>query len=97
MAALAEVVVEARRLGLDPGRIEVLERYQAWRRFDAVEMGIVTDVLNRLFSNDIAPLRALRDIGLGLVDRLATLKSRFIREAAGVGGAIPRLLRGEAI
>lgn len=97
VAALAEVIVEARRLGLDPGRIEVLERYQTWRRFDAFEMGVVTDVLNRLFSNDIAPLRAVRDIGLGLVDRLATLKSRFISEAAGVGGAIPRLLRGEAI
>lgn len=97
VAALAEVIVEARRLGLDPGRIEVLERYQTWRRFDAFEMGVVTDVLNHLFSNDIAPLRAVRDIGLGLVDRLATLKSRFISEAAGVGGAIPRLLRGEAI
>lgn len=97
VAALAEVIVDARRLGLDPGRIEVLERYQAWRRFDAVEMGAVTDVLNRLFSNDITPLRALRDIGLGLVDRLGTLKSRFIREAAGVGGATPRLLRGEAL
>lgn len=97
VAALAEVIVEARRLGLDPGRIEVLERYQRWRRFDVVEMGIVTDVLNRLFSNDLGPLRALRDIGLGLVDRLATLKSRFIGEAAGVAGTAPRLLRGEAI
>ena len=97
VAALAEVIVEARRLGLDPGRIDVLERYQRWRRFDAVEMGIVTDVLNRLFSNDLGPLRALRDFGLGVVDRLATLKSRFIGEAAGVGGSIPRLLRGEAL
>ncbi len=97
VAALAEVVVEARRLGLDPGRIDVLERYQRWRRFDTVEMGVVTDVLNRLFSNDLGPLRALRSLGLGLVDRVASLKARFIGEAAGVGGAIPRLLRGEAI
>lgn len=97
VAALAEVVVEARRLGIDPGRIDVLERYQRWRRFDTVEMGIVTDVLNRLFSNDLGPLRALRGLGLGLVDRLATLKSRFIGEAAGIGGSVPRLLRGEAI
>ena len=97
VAALAEVIVEARRLGLDPGRLDVLERYQRWRRFDAVEMGIVTDVLNRLFSNDIGPLRALRSFGLGLVDRLASLKSRFIGEAAGVDGTTPRLLRGEAI
>lgn len=97
VAALAEVIVEARRLGLDPGRIDVLERYQRWRRFDTVEMGIVTDVLNRLFSNDLGPLRALRTLGLGLVDRLASLKARFIGEAAGVGGSVPRLLRGEAI
>lgn len=97
VAALAEVVVEAHRLGLDPGRIDVLGRYERWRRFDAVEMGLVTDVLNRLFSNDLGPLRALRDLGLGLVDRLPTLKRRFIREAAGVDGALPRLLAGEPI
>ena len=97
VAALAEVIVEARRLGLDPGRIDVLERYQRWRRFDTVEMGVVTDVLNRLFSNDLGPLRALRSFGLGLVDRMTSLKARFIGEAAGVGGSIPRLLRGEAL
>jgi 2-octaprenyl-6-methoxyphenol hydroxylase len=95
VAALAEVVVEARRLGLDPGRIDVLEGYQRRRRFDAVEMGVVTDVLNRLFSNDLAPVRALRDIGLGVVDRLERLKTRFIREAAGIDGEIPRTMRGE--
>jgi 2-octaprenyl-6-methoxyphenol hydroxylase len=60
-------------------------------------MGMMTDVLNRLFSNDITPLRALRDIGLGLVDRLPRLKQMFIGEAAGLGGALPKLLRGEAI
>jgi len=97
VAALAEVIVEARRLGLDPGRIDILERYQRWRRFDTVEMGVVTDLLNRLFSNDFGPLRALRGLGLGLVDRISGLKSRFIGEAAGVGGGVPRLLRGEAI
>lgn len=95
VAALAETIVEARRLGLDPGRIDVLEGYQRRRRFDAVEMGVVTDVLNRLFSNDLAPVRALRDVGLGLVDRLAGLKSRFVREAAGLDGATPRTMRGE--
>ena len=60
-------------------------------------MGVTTDVLNRLFSNDIVPLRALRDIGLGIVDRLPKLKEMFIGEAAGLGGELPRLLRGEAI
>ncbi len=97
VAALAQVLVEARRLGLDIGALDVLERYQTWRRFDAFEMGVVTDTLNRLFSNDFTPLRALRDLGLGIVDRLPSLKQRFIGEAAGSGGGLPRLLRGEAI
>ena len=57
-AALAETVVEADRLGQDIGALDVLERYERWRRFDTVQMGITTDVLNRLFSNDFAPLRA---------------------------------------
>lgn len=96
-AALAEVIVEARRLGQDVGALDVLERYQRWRRFDAFEMGVVTDVLNRLFSNDLAPIRFVRDLGLGLVDRIPALKRRFIREAAGIGGDMPRLMRGEAI
>jgi 2-octaprenyl-6-methoxyphenol hydroxylase len=97
VAALAQVVVEAARLGLDIGAIDVLERYERWRRFDTVQMGVTTDVLNRLFSNDIAPLRAVRDIGLGLVDRMPGLKSFFIRQAAGLTGDAPRLLRGEPI
>jgi 2-octaprenyl-6-methoxyphenol hydroxylase len=97
VAALAEVLVEADRLGQDIGAIDVLERYQQWRRFDTVQMGVTTDVLNRLFSNDIAPLRAMRDIGLGLVDRMPRLKDYFIRQASGLHGDTPRLLRGEAI
>jgi len=67
-AALAQTIVEADRLGLDIGSITILERYQTWRRFDTVQMGVVTDVLNRLFSNDIGPLRMLRTVGLGIVD-----------------------------
>ena len=97
VAALAEVIVEADRLGLDIGAIDVLERYQRWRRFDTVQMGVTTDVLNRLFSNDIGPVRAVRDIGLGLVDRMPALKSFFIRQAAGLTGETPRLLRGQPI
>jgi 2-octaprenyl-6-methoxyphenol hydroxylase len=97
VAALAEVVVEADRLGQDIGALDVLERYQQWRRFDTVQMGITTDVLNRLFSNDIAPLRTVRDIGLGLVERMPRLKDFFIRQASGLSGNTPRLLKGEAI
>jgi 2-octaprenyl-6-methoxyphenol hydroxylase len=97
VAALAEVIVDAARLGLDPGSATVLERYQRWRRFDTVAMGIATDGLNRLFSNRSDLLRAARDIGLGLVDRVPNLKRLFIREAAGLVGDVPKLLRGEAL
>ncbi|UZF91181.1 ubiquinone biosynthesis hydroxylase [Bosea sp. NBC_00550] len=97
VAALAEVVVDAARLGLDPGSLDVLEDYEKARRFDTVAMGAVTDGLNRLFSNDATPLRLARDLGLGLVDRLPRLKRFFIREAAGVAGEPPRLLRGETL
>jgi len=97
VAALAEVIVDAARLGLDPGAASVLERYQRWRRFDTVTMGLATDGLNRLFSNGSDVLRAVRDVGLGLVDRLPGLKRLFIREAAGLVGEVPKLLRGEAL
>jgi 2-octaprenyl-6-methoxyphenol hydroxylase len=97
VAALAEVVVDAVRLGLDPGAVDVLERYQRWRRFDTMAMGLATDGLNRLFSNRSAVLRLARDVGLGLVDRVPNLKRLFIREAAGLVGEVPKLLRGEAL
>ena len=96
-AALAEVVTDAVRLGLDPGSLAVLESYQRWRRFDVVQMAAVTDVLNRLFGTDIAPIRMLRDVGMGLVDRLPALKRAFIGEAAGGAGNLPRLLKGEVL
>jgi 2-octaprenyl-6-methoxyphenol hydroxylase len=97
VAALAEVVVDAARFGMDFGQADVLERYQRWRRFDTMAMGVATNSLNVLFSNDIAPLRTVRDIGLGLVDRLPPLKEMFIRQAAGLSGEVPRLLKGEAL
>jgi 2-octaprenyl-6-methoxyphenol hydroxylase len=97
VAALAEAAVDAARLGLDAGDATVLERYQRWRRFDTMAMGVSTDVLNRLFSNQSDALRLVRDIGLGLVDRLPPLKRMFMREAAGLSGEVPKLLRGEAL
>ena len=98
VAALAETIVEADRLGLDIGAINILERYQSWRRFDTFRMGVTTDVLNRLFSNDMAPIRIARDFGLGIVDRLPGLKSFFIGQAAGTTAKDnPRLLAGETI
>jgi 2-octaprenyl-6-methoxyphenol hydroxylase len=97
VAALAEAIVDAARLGLDPGDAAVLERYQRWRRFDTMAMSISTDGLNRLFSNRSDALRLVRDVGLGVVDRLPGLKRLFIREAAGLTGEVPKLLRGEAL
>jgi 2-octaprenyl-6-methoxyphenol hydroxylase len=97
VAALAEAVADAARLGLDPGGPDVLDRYQRWRRFDTLSMGVATDGLNRLFSNRSDLLRLLRDVGLGLVDRAPALKELFIREAAGLTGDVPKLLRGEAL
>ncbi|HEY8576750.1 MAG TPA: FAD-dependent monooxygenase [Devosia sp.] len=94
VAALAEVVVEAIRLGLDHGSDDVLARYQAWRRLDTTAMAAMTDTLNRLFSNDVAPVRAVRDVGLGLVDRAAPLKAALIRTASGLGSSGPKLLSG---
>lgn len=97
VAALAEAIADAARLGLDIGAPDVLERYQRWRRFDTMTMGIATDGLNRLFSNHSDVLRLARDIGLGLVERMPALKRVFIREAAGFTGDVPKLLRGEAL
>jgi 2-octaprenyl-6-methoxyphenol hydroxylase len=97
IAALAEVIVDAARLGIDLGQADVLERYQRWRRFDTMAMGLATNSLNLLFSNKSTLLRSVRDIGLGLVDRMPPLKSLFIRQAAGLSGEVPRLLKGEAL
>ena len=97
VAALAEVVVDAARLGIDIGQADVLEHYQRWRRFDTMAMGLATNSLNFLFSNESTLLRTVRDIGLGLVDRMPPLKGMFIRQAAGLAGEVPRLLKGEAL
>lgn len=97
VAALAEVVVETMRLGLDHGSIDVLERYQRWRRFDTSLMAGMTDGMNRLFSNDIAVLRAARDLGLSLVERLPPIKRGLVAAATGGSGGGPRLLEGRPI
>jgi 2-octaprenyl-6-methoxyphenol hydroxylase len=97
VAALTETIVDAARLGLDIGAATQLERYERWRRFDSAFSAAVMDGLNRLFSNDNAPLRALRDFGLGIVDRAPALKRFLVREAAGATGEVPRLLKGERI
>jgi len=97
VAALAEVLVDARRLGLDIGSLAVLERYQAWRRTDNVALLVATDGLNRLFTTDLAPVRLARDLGLAAVNRLPPLKKLFMRHAMGLLGDLPRLTRGERL
>jgi len=96
-AVLAEIITEAVRLGLDPGSVNVLEAYEQRRRFDNTMMLAATDGLNRLFSNDITPIRIFRDIGLAMVNKTPPLKRLLMRQAMGVLGDLPRLIRGEKI
>ena len=96
-AALAEVVVDAARLGLDIGGAQVLDRYQRWRRFDSIALLAVTDVLNRLFSNSLPPVRLARDAGLAIVNRIPPLKRVLVGHARGTAGKLPRLLSGAAL
>ena len=97
VAALIEIICDQSGLGLDLGSSLVIEAYERSRRADTVEMATLTDALNRLFSNDAMPLRLMRDLGLGIVDRLPTLKSRLIREASAANPRLPRLMRGETL
>ena len=97
VAALAEVVIDATRRGEDIGRHAVLARYQEWRRFDNTTLALATDTFNNLFSNDSPLLRAVRDIGMGVVNRLPAARRSFIREAAGLTGDLPRLLKGKKL
>ena len=94
VAALAEIIVQTHRLGLDIGSVQPLERYQRWRRFDSVMSAAAMDGLNKLFSTDNAMLRTLRDAGLGLTDRIPWLKRMLVGEAAGLTGELPMLLTG---
>lgn len=96
-AALAEVLAEATRLGEDIGSETVLERYARWRRFDTAALAAGFDAFVRLFSNDIAPVRLARDLGMAAVNRIGPLRRAFMQEAGGATGDLPRLLRGEAV
>ncbi|MFL2541801.1 MAG: UbiH/UbiF/VisC/COQ6 family ubiquinone biosynthesis hydroxylase [Candidatus Latescibacterota bacterium] len=97
VAALAETIVDAVRLGLEPADPTVLDRYETWRRLDNTTLVAVTDVLNRLFSNDLVPVRMARDAGMTAVGKIPPLKRVFMRHAMGVVGELPRLVRGEAL
>ncbi len=94
VAALTEVLGDARALGLDPGALDVLARYQRWRRFDNTLMLALTDGLNRLFAIEAPPVRLARDVGLAAVNALPPVKRFFMRHAMGLVGEVPRLMRG---
>ncbi len=93
IACLAEVLTEARDLGLAKGSLSVLERYENWRRRDNLTMAVVTDGLNRLFSNDLAPVRALRTTGLGIINKIPPAKRFFEKQAMGLSGKLPKLIK----
>lgn len=97
VASLAEIAVDARRLGLDIGTADHLARYERWRRFDAVTMAAVTDGLNRLFSNELRSVAAMRDLGLAAVNRMPGLKKMLMRQAMGASRNLPKLVRGEPL
>ena len=94
ISALCEVIVDAQRRGEDFGGAVSLARYQEWRRFDNTALALATDSFNRLFSNDNPLARIARDIGMGVINALPGLRRGFIREAAGLTGELPRLMRG---
>jgi 2-octaprenyl-6-methoxyphenol hydroxylase len=96
-AALAQVLVEATRLGEDIGSEVVLERYARWRNFDNVMLAAATDVFTRLFSNDNPLLRLARGAGMAAVNRIGPARRFFMADAGGAAGDLPRLLRGEAL
>ncbi|MEN9855876.1 MAG: hypothetical protein RLZZ157_1002 [Pseudomonadota bacterium] len=97
VAALAEILVEARGLGQDLGDVSVLERYASWRRTDTLMVAAACDGFVRLFSNDLAPVRTLRRLGLGIVDAIAPARRYFAQHAGGAVGDLPKLLRGESL
>jgi 2-octaprenyl-6-methoxyphenol hydroxylase len=94
IAALAQVLTEARARGEDIASALVLERYQQWRRFDTATLALATDLTNRMFASDNPLLRLGRDIGMGVVNAIPRLRRGFIREAAGLTGDLPELMRG---
>jgi 2-octaprenyl-6-methoxyphenol hydroxylase len=97
VGALAEVLIEALRRGEDIGAIDVLERYQSWRRFDSTSLALGMDTVNKLFSNENPILRIGRDLGMGIVQALPSLRRGFMQQAAGLSGPLPKLLQGKQI
>jgi 2-octaprenyl-6-methoxyphenol hydroxylase len=97
VAALAECIADGMSLGLDPGDVTILERYQRWRRFDNVTMALGMEFFDKLFSNNSTPLRLARRIGLAGVNAVGPARRFFMKYAGGAAGNLPKLLRGESL
>ncbi len=97
VAALTEVIIEKYRLGLDFADDLTLQKYERWRRFDSALSALTMDTMNRLFSNDLTLIKIVRDMGLGMVNNLPELKKFFVKQASGLSGTTPKLLKGELI
>ena len=93
IAALTDTLIKTRDVGLDIGHLSALERYQQWRRFDSAMLAFGTDALNRLFSNDIGPLRLARSMGMGAINQIAPLRKFFMRQAGADAGRLPPLMQ----
>ena len=93
VAALIQVLSEAKQRGEDFASQPVLARYQLWRRFDATALAVATDGFNRLFSNDNPILRLGRDLGMGMINAMPKVRRGILREAAGLTGDLPDLMR----
>jgi 2-octaprenyl-6-methoxyphenol hydroxylase len=96
-ATLAECIADGVGVGLDPGDVSILERYQRWRRFDNITMALGMEFFDKLFSNSFAPLRAARRLGLGAVNAVGPARRFFMKYAGGGAGDLPKLLRGESL
>jgi 2-octaprenyl-6-methoxyphenol hydroxylase len=96
-AALAECIADGMALGLDPGDVSILERYQRWRRFDNVSMALGMEFFDKMFSNEVRPLKAARRLGLAAVNAVGPARRFFMRYAGGAAGDLPKLLRGESL
>jgi 2-octaprenyl-6-methoxyphenol hydroxylase len=92
VAVLAELIVDHLKLGLDIGAPSLLKNYESWRRPDTILMAAVTDILNRLFSNDLKTVAAARDLGLGMVEKFPLLKRYFANQAMGLSGIQPKIM-----
>ena len=96
-AALVQVLLEAKNKNQDIGALKVLKRYEKMRRFENLKMMTVMDAFYRVFSNEILPLKLIRNLGLGLAERVRPAKNKVMRMAMGLDGELPKLAKGQRI